>query len=327
MRARRIAHIAQMARIAAAALLATRDTPALAHGGAASPGAPLTFGWDFTPWLTTLLAVSLLLYGVGFARLQARSGTGRSSRRTHALAFAAGWLALALALVSPLDTLSGALFSAHMVEHEAMMLVCAPLIVLGRPLGIMLWAFPHEVRLPIGRALRSRAWTACWRRISSPMWAWSLHALALWAWHAPYLFEAALAHPIIHTLQHACFLLTALLFWRGIFGEAATRRGSGQAMLSLFTTMVHTGALGALITLAPGVWYPSYIEPTSALGVDPLRDQQLGGLIMWIPGAIAYLVGALAVAGRWLRERPTASRPAAWLPRRAESPALEKPPR
>jgi len=82
----------------------------------------------------------------------------------------------------------------------------------------------------------------------------------------PDLFEAAFANPFVHTLQHASFLLTALLFWRGIVGEAATRRASGQAMLSLFTTMVHTGALGALITLASGVWYPSYIEPMSALG-------------------------------------------------------------
>jgi cytochrome c oxidase assembly factor CtaG len=98
-------------------------------------------------------------------------------------------------------------------------------------------------------------------------------------------------------------------------------------MLSLFTTMVHTGALGALIALAPGIWYPSYIEPTSALGVDPLRDQQLGGLIMWIPGALAYLIGALAVAARWLRERPTSSRPTAWLSRGAQSPAFEEPPR
>lgn len=327
MRALSIARVARIARMAIAALLVARYAPAFAHGLAAEPSATLTFGWEFTPWLTALLAVSLVLYGVGFARLSGRGGAGRASRRIHALAFAAGWLALALALVSPLDALSGALFSAHMVEHEAMMLVCAPLIVLGRPLGVMLWALPHGVRLSIGRALRSRLWTACWRRLASPMWAWSLHALALWAWHAPYLFEAALANPVVHTLQHASFLLTALLFWRGIFGEAATRRASGQAMLSLFTTMVHTGALGALIALAPGIWYPSYIEPTSALGVDPLRDQQLGGLIMWIPGALAYLIGALAVAARWLRERPTSSRPTAWLSRGAQSPAFEEPPR
>jgi cytochrome c oxidase assembly factor CtaG len=127
-----------------------------------------------------------------------------------------------------------------------------------------------------------------------------LHAAALWAWHAPPLFEAALAKPWVHTLQHASFLITALLFWWGIVGDGATRRAGGHAMLSLFTTMVHTGALGALITLAPELWYPSYIEPASALGIDPLRDQQLGGLIMWVPAALAYLLGALTVAGRWL---------------------------
>jgi putative membrane protein len=262
-------------------------------------GTPV-FGWAFPPWVVALLSVSIALYGIGFARLQRRSTKGRGTRRMHAAAFIAGWATLALVLLSPLAALSGALFSAHMVEHEAMMLICAPLMVLGRPLGVMIWAFPHPMRAALGRLVRTRAWTACWRRLVSPLWAWSLHAIALWAWHAPYLFEAAVAHPLIHTMQHASFLLTALLLWRGIVGEGATRRGSGSAMFSLFTTMVHTGALGALIALAPGIWYPSYIEPTSALGVNPLHDQQLGGLIMWIPGAVAYLVGALAVASRWL---------------------------
>ncbi|MDG0025389.1 cytochrome c oxidase assembly protein [Trinickia sp. Y13] len=235
-------------------------------------------------------------------------------------AFFSGWLALTLVFVSPLDALTGALFSAHMVQHEAMMLVCAPLIVLGRPLGVMLWALSRPVRLAIGRLLHTHAWTRCWRRLASPLWAWWLHAIALWAWHAPRLFEAALANAGVHTLQHASFLLTALLFWRGIVGEMATRRSTGSAMLSLFTTMVHTGALGALIALAPGVWYPSYIEPTSALGMDPLQDQQLGGLIMWVPGALAYLIGALAVASRWLRERPGHR----WRPAAQDRPALEE---
>jgi cytochrome c oxidase assembly factor CtaG len=270
------------------------------------------FGWHFVFWVTALLALSIALYGIGFVRLYRRSAHGRRARHKYAAAFIAGWAALALVLVSPLDALSGALFSAHMVEHEAMMLVCAPLMVLGRPLGIMLWAFPRSMRAALGRAVRSRPWSACWRRLTSPLPAWSLHAVALWAWHVPALFEAAVAHPVIHTMQHASFLLTALLLWRGIVGEGATRHGSGSAMLSLFTTMVHTGALGALIALAPGLWYPSYIEPTSALGIDPLHDQQLGGLIMWIPGAVAYLLGALVVASRWLVQGPRAARPSQW---------------
>lgn len=309
-----------LTRAAAAALLGLHALAAQAHVVALEAGEAQTFGWRFPFWVSTLLAVGAVFYGIGFVRLERRGAGGRAVRRTHAAAFFSGWLALTLVFVSPLDALTGALFSAHMVQHEAMMLLCAPLIVLGRPFGVMLWALPHPVRLAIGRLLRAHAWTRCWRRLASPLCAWWLHAVALWAWHAPLLFEAALANAGVHTLQHASFLLTALLFWRGIVGEMATRRGAGSAMLSLFTTMVHTGALGALIALAPGVWYPSYIEPTSALGMDPLQDQQLGGLIMWIPGAVAYLIGALAVASRWLRERPGHR----WLPGAHERPALEE---
>lgn len=310
----------RLARAAAAASLGLHGLAAQAHGITLEAGAAQTFGWRFPSWISTLLAVSAVVYGIGFVRLDRRGAAGRALRRMHAAAFFSGWLALTLVFVSPLDALTGALFSAHMVQHEAMMLVCAPLIVLGRPLGVMLWALSRPVRLAIGRLLHTHAWTRCWRRLASPLWAWWLHAIALWAWHAPRLFEAALANAGVHTLQHASFLLTALLFWRGIVGEMATRRSTGSAMLSLFTTMVHTGALGALIALAPGVWYPSYIEPTSALGMDPLQDQQLGGLIMWVPGALAYLIGALAVASRWLRERPGHR----WLPAAQDRPALEE---
>lgn len=294
------AYCRRFARASIAAWAGAHVATAHAHGMATASGVGPSFGWDVEPWVVLLLSVTIALYGVGFARLDRRGRAGRRARRGHAAAFVAGWTALALVLVSPLATLSDALFSAHMVEHEAMMLICAPLMVLGRPLGVMLWALPAAMRRSIGCAVRSRAWTACWRRLVSPLWAWVLHAIALWAWHVPALFEAAVAHPAVHALQHTSFLVTALLLWRGIVGEGATRRGTGHAMFSLFTTMVHTGALGALITLAPGIWYPSYIEPTSALGLDPLQDQQLGGLIMWIPGALAYLIGALAVAARWL---------------------------
>ncbi len=314
----------RIARVAIAACLVAPEAPVYAHTLTTTSGGTLTFGWDFAPWVTALLGISLALYGIGFARLERRGTHGRIARRAHAAAFGAGWLTLALVLLSPLAALSGALFSAHMVEHEAMMLICAPLMILGRPLGMMLWALPHPMRVALGRLVRSRTWAACWRRIASPMWAWSLHAVALWAWHAPVLFEAAVAHPVIHTLQHTSFLLTALLFWRGIVGEAATRRGTGHAMLSLFTTMVHTSALGALIALAPGLWYPSYIEPTSMLGADPLQDQQLGGLIMWVPGALAYLIGALAVAARWLSEGPRTSHQSRWPAPHTDRPAFKE---
>jgi cytochrome c oxidase assembly factor CtaG len=292
-----------------------------AHVLSASGAAVPSFGWTGEPWVLALMITSLAAYGTGYWRLCRRgSARARSARvrAIHLAAFAGGWLGLALALFSPLDPLGAALFSAHMVQHESMMLIAAPLLVMGRPLGVWIWALPKRARLRLGRLVRTRAFSRCWHALTLPLIAWLLHAVALWAWHAPALFQAALLQQWAHSLQHASFLLTALLFWWTVAGDGARRQTDGHAMLSLFTTMVHTGALGALITLAPGLWYPLYVEPCSALGVDPLHDQQLGGLIMWVPAATAYLVGGLAIAARWLT-RPNApvlaTRHAVILPR------------
>ncbi|MEA3089614.1 MAG: putative rane protein [Caballeronia sp.] len=260
--------------------------------------------WTFEPWVVVLMLASLLLYAIGYVRLRRRSRRGRPVHATQLAAFMVGWLALVAALLSPLDALSAALFSAHMVQHELLMIVAAPLLVVGRPLGVWMWAFPRTPREQLGRTVRSRWVKTPWNWLTAPIIAWMLHAAALWAWHAPVLFEAALVNPGIHTLQHASFLVSALLFWWTIFGETARRQHGAHAMLSLFTTMVHTGALGALLTLAPGLWYPGYVESTTALGFDPLQDQQLGGLIMWVPAGLAYVIGALAVSARWLMRRP-----------------------
>lgn len=259
--------------------------------------------WSLEPWVVALLLLSLGLYLAGFLRLRARStGQSRALRHRQAMAFVAGWAVLAFALVSPLDTLASALFSAHMVQHEMLMIVVAPLCVLGRPIGAWLWAFPRRWRLAIGGAARSTAVRAAWGLLTAPAVAWALHAVALWAWHVPRWFELALREPGIHALQHFSFLASALLFWWTVFGprSGSSSHGGASAMLSLFTTMVHTGALGALLTLSPGLWYPAYIEPTSALGLQPLQDQQMGGLVMWVPGGLAYLAAALAIAARWL---------------------------
>jgi cytochrome c oxidase assembly factor CtaG len=238
-------------------------------------------------------------------RLRPRGAHGRATRSMRLVSFSAGWLTLVLALVSPLHALSEWLFSAHMLQHELLMLVAAPLLVIGRPLAVWIWAFPADARAAIGAAVRSRWIKAPWQWLTVPAVAWMLHAAALWCWHAPRFFEAALARPGLHALQHASFLGSALLFWWTVFGRpsGAQASGSAHAMLSLFTTMVHTGALGALLTLAPGVWYPSCIETTLALGFDPLQDQQLGGLVMWVPGGLAYLIGGLWVGTRLLMRR------------------------
>jgi cytochrome c oxidase assembly factor CtaG len=251
------------------------------------------------PWVAGCLVVSAALYAIGLHRVWQRAAGGRRALARRALAFAAGWFVLAVALLPPLDGLGTELFWAHMVQHELLMIGAAPLLVLGRPLGIWAWGLPRRWRRAVGQAFHAPLWRAPWQRVTAPLGAWLLHALALWTWHAPALFDAALARPGVHVAQHIAFLASALLYWWSLLGSA-TRARQGIALLSLFTTMVHTGALGALLTLASTPWYPTYLATTAAHGLEPLQDQQLGGLVMWVPASLGYLGVALWLASRWI---------------------------
>jgi len=274
---------------------------AAAHVPEALPQATPAFAWNLAPWLVALFTLSAAAYATGLARLWRQAGPGRGVTATQAWAFATGWLMLGVALVSPLDTLGGHLFSAHMVQHELMMVVAAPLLVIGRPLATWTWALPPAQRRVVGRCFQARGWLRLWATLADPLVAWAVHALALWAWHIPAFFDASLRSEPVHIAQHASFLVTALFFWWAVLGhDPRGRYGPGHSAAYLFTTMLHTGALGALLSLAPTPWYPTYVPLTSALGFDPVEDQQLGGVVMWVPAGLAYVIAALWVLGRML---------------------------
>jgi cytochrome c oxidase assembly factor CtaG len=242
--------------------------------------------------LATLLAASAVLYALGVASLWRRAGVGRGIRVVEAARFAAAWLLVVVALLSPIDGLAERSFAVHMVQHELLMVAAAPLFVLSRPLEAFAWA------LPAG-ALRALALTPrdAWRTLTAPAGAWTVHALALWLWHAPALFVAALENASLHVLQHACFFVSALLFWWSVFGRRAPDAAS---VASLFTTMLHTSALAVLLTFAPAPWYAHDMQVP--FGLTALEDQQLGGLVMWVPGAFAYVVAGLAIVTGWLTQ-------------------------
>ncbi|MFL6697083.1 MAG: cytochrome c oxidase assembly protein [Vitreoscilla sp.] len=294
-------------RLRTAACCAGLPATALAHLPAGVDTAQPSFPWSFEPWVLACLVVAAAMYAMGVARLWSHAGRGRGLSVARVACWWGGWVALVAALVSPLDPLGERLFSAHMLQHEMLMVVAAPLLVLGRPLAAWAWALPPPWRAGAGGLFKGRRWLAFWGALTHPLSAWCLHAIALWGWHLPALFEAALNHRWIHTLQHLSFLGSALLFWWTTIA-ASTRRARGAAMASLFTTMAHTGALGALMTLSPLLWYSHYAATTAAFGLDPLEDQQLGGLIMWIPSATAYLAAGLVVAARWLQPARTLRR-------------------
>jgi putative membrane protein len=270
---------------------------AFAHDGSG----PLNFNFD--PWVTLPLALSAWAYVRGVRTLWRHAGRGRGVSERQAACFALGWLTLFVALVSPLDYVADELFSVHMIQHELLMVIAAPLLVLSRPLGAWAWALPAHRRPQVGRALRYPPLRAAWRALTAPLSAWLLHAAALWLWHVPAFFNAVVTNNAIHIAQHLCFVVTSLLFWWTVIGERSAPRRA-VALVSLFTTMMHMGVLGALLTFAPVVLYEAYLPSTLARGIDPLHDQQLGGLLMWVPAGTAYLVAGLFVAARLLREEP-----------------------
>jgi putative membrane protein len=277
-------------------------TIALSHDGRPHRPRDLLTTWGLDPVVIVSLALAGALYVLGLRRLWRDASAGRGIRKWEAVAFGAGWLSLFVALVSPLHPLGEVLFSAHMTQHEILMLVAAPLLVLGRPMIPFIWSLPFGWRRKAGRLARNEAVQGTWRFLTNPLSAWAVHAVALWMWHVPALFQATLRSNLVHTLQHLSFLVSALFFWWALVHGRQGWMGYGAAVLYVFTTAMHSGILGALLTFTSTVWYPAYSGTTSSWGLSPIEDQQLGGLIMWVPAGVLYLIAGLALFAGWLRE-------------------------
>jgi cytochrome c oxidase assembly factor CtaG len=258
--------------------------------------------WRWEPVTLALLAVSAIAYWRGIGILWRRAGIGNGIARWQAAAFAAGLVSISVALQSPLAWLSDVLFSAHMTQHEILMVVSAPLLVFGHPLQAFLWALSPSRRDAVGRWTRRPTVDRTWSFLTAPAPVFMIHALALWIWHMPALFEGALADSFVHGLQHASFLLAAALFWWGMIHGRYGRIGYGVGVLYVFLTAVHSSILGALMTVAPRVWYPFYATRSAEWNVDALQDQQVAGLLMWIPSGVIFIVFGLALLAAWIGE-------------------------
>lgn len=285
---------------AGAALLFVLPGAAWAHGGHVHEDAP---GWTFDASVTLPLLIALALYATGFARLWRRSRNGHARLRREARLFAAGWLVLAAALISPLHEAGERSFALHMIEHELIMLVAALLLAISGAGPVLLWSLPAGARRGIGRLLHAPSIEASWNGLSSPWVATALQAIALWLWHAPALFDRALASEGWHVAQHLSFLVTALIFWWAI-DETQARGRVGVAVFCLLVTACVGAALGALMALSSSPWYVGYAAMgMTPYGLTPEQDQQMAGLIMWIPGGIIHMAAALVILFRWLSQQ------------------------
>jgi putative copper resistance protein D len=273
----------------------------LAHGATApAPRFPdVLAAWSFDPLAVALIAVAAGAYIVAVRRVNAAHPTNRHPR-LRTWCWFGGLAAIGLALLSPIEAYEGSLFSVHMVQHMLLQLVAAPLLLAGGPITLALRASTPPVRHRLLAILQSRIVHA----ISFPLVAWLLFAAANWGWHFSTLYNDALENAALHYLQHATLLATALLFWWPVIGvdPSPWRLPYPVRLLYLFLALPQSSFLGIAIMEAPGVLFPHYLTNVRDWGLSPLEDQQLGGIIMWTVGDLAFLIGMGIVVGLWVRQ-------------------------
>lgn len=228
-------------------------------------------------------------------------GAGPAPDRGRAVAFAAGLVALAVALASPLEDVAAATMTGHSVQHLLLMLVAAPLLAAAEPGGRLMRGLPRSLRRGAVRARLGVGATAPRRRwLHHPAVAFAALVLPMWLWHAAALHEAALVSLPVHLLEHATLLGGAWVFWHAIV-HAVRRDQTAVAVGLLFLGGVQGVLLTMLMLFSGTAWYPAYADGAAAWGLSPLTDQQLGGLLLWLPASLVYVSTAIAIIARALR--------------------------
>jgi putative membrane protein len=279
----------------------------LAHGvDAPRPTFPGVLAeWSFDPLVVGGLLVAGGLYGWAVRRVDAAHPTNRHPRWRTWL-FVAGLAAIAVALISPIEAYEGVLFSVHMVQHMLLQLVAAPLLLAGAPITLTLRVASPKWRRRILAVLHS----SVLRALAFPVVAWVFFAATNWGWHYSTLYNEALENQALHYLQHAHFMVAALLFWWPVIGADPSpwRLPHPVRLFYLFLAMPQQSFLGVSLLQARTVLYPHYVTNVRDWGPTPLEDQQIGGTIMWVVGDMAFLAGMAIVVVLWMRheERRTA---------------------
>lgn len=282
-----------MRRAVLALLVVLVATPAWAHG-AGEIVFPSEFLSDWHPpiWILAAFGVVAAGYGYGYRKVNRRTVRGgRTLSVVAATAFYLGLSMFALALASPLESLTGTLLSAHMIQHVILIALAPPLLLAGRPDVIVLALLGPRARRWLGRRFNRGALYFLLRPIPAAM----IHGAVILIWHLPPLFDAALFDEIVHDFEHLTFVLSALLFWYAVFAAERTASKRIGGLVAILITMVAGGALGALLTFSTRVFY-GYGDAPMAWDIAPLTDQQLAGLIMWIPASLIYLTAGLVIA-------------------------------
>jgi len=282
----------------------------------------MAHGAEAWPMLAALL-VTGAIYARGWRVLSRRTpvrfGNGRLA------AFLGGLGVIAVAVASPLHALADQRLSAHMTQHQLLMMLAPPLLWLGAPVAPMLLGLPRWMRRPVATGLASRIVRTTARVIAHPAFGWIAFAIAFWAWHAPRLYELALRSHAWHHLEHACFFATAMLFWRPVILAWPARSPWPRWTMIPYLLLadLENTVLGAILTFFDRVIYPAYATVPRAGTIFALEDQSMAGVIMWVPGSLIFLFAAVWLAVEALPGSSlvcsTSRSPASW--ERARSPS------
>lgn len=274
----------------------------LAHGTIpAEPPtlASLALGWHFDPLIGGLLIVSAVAWLLLVRRVD-RLHPGHPVPLGRSAAFFGGLAAIAVALLSGIERYDTTLFSVHMVQHLLLMLAAAPLIALSAPVTLLLRASSPGLRQ---RRLIPLLHSTPVAALGHPVVAWLTFTLVLWLSHFSPLFDLALENPGVHQVEHAVYLVAALLFWWPLVAaDPAQRRlphavRAGYALLQLPVNSF----LGMAILFAQTPLYHHYATLGTPYGISPLADQELAGGIMWLAGDVVFIAAVLAVVAAWMR--------------------------
>jgi len=255
--------------------------------------------WNWQPSIIigTTIVLGSYLYAVGLLRKPSALIDG--VKQSQVVSFWLGILVIFFALVSPIDEIGDRyLFSMHMVQHLFLTIIGPPLLLLGTPEVLLKPIIRNRLVFPIAKVL------------THPFLAFFLFNADFWLWHAPSLYNATLTNQNLHILEHLTFIVFAVIYWWPIFSpmkEDLPRLSIGGQVLYLFLSGMPVVALGAGLTFAPPLYTP-YINAPRIWGLSAATDQQLGGLIMWIPGNILYIGIVSVLFIRWLQQQEAKQR-------------------
>lgn len=261
---------------------------------------------DWDPTLLTIIGLSVALYAVGWRRLRQRASRHMVLPTWRLYCFLGGLGTVWVALLSPLAQYDDLLFFMHMIQHLLLVLIAAPLILLGAPLLPMLWALPRNLRVELGRLFSPGPIQRVFTVLTHPLVAVTVYCAAFAIWHIPTFYDAAQGHTLTHNLEHSIFLGSALLFWWPVIHPSGGRRRLSYAagVVYFLPPMLIGSLIGALLTFAGHPLYATYQDAPRTWGISVMLDQQLAGLIMWVPGGLFFLVPIFIFLVLLFRELP-----------------------